>query len=119
MARILIVDDAAIIRRSLQHIVEKAGHKAVGMTGDGQEAIKLYKELKPDLVTMDVWLGEDDGIRILESIRKYDPDAKVIMVTSTGWEEKKEEARKLGAVGYIGKPFDAKSIADEIKRVMM
>ena len=119
MARILIVDDAAIIRRSLQHIVEKAGHKAVGMTGDGQEAIKLYKELKPDLVTMDVWLGEDDGIRILESIRKYDPDAKVIMVTSTGWEEKKEEAKRLGAVGYIGKPFDTKSIVDEIERVMV
>ncbi|MBI2471279.1 MAG: response regulator [Planctomycetes bacterium] len=118
MARILIVDDAAIIRRSLQHIVEKAGHEVVGMTGDGQEAVKLHKELKPDLTTMDVWLGEDDGIEILGAIRKYDSDAKVIMVTSTGWEEKKEEAKRLGAVGYIGKPFDAKNIRDEIERVM-
>ncbi|HHT9136298.1 MAG: response regulator [Candidatus Brocadiales bacterium] len=118
MARILIVDDAAIIRRSLQHIIEKAGHEAVGMTGDGAEAIKLYKELKPDVVTMDVWLGEADGIQILESIKKEDPGAKVIMITSSGWEEKKEKSRQLGAAGYIGKPFDAKNIRDEIERVM-
>ncbi len=117
MARILIVDDAAIIRRSLQHIVEKAGHEVVGMTGDGQEAVKLYKELKPDLTTMDVWLGEEDGIKILESIRREDPDARVIMVSSSGWEEKKEEAKRLGADGFIEKPFDAKIITDKIEKI--
>ncbi|MBM4054238.1 MAG: response regulator [Planctomycetes bacterium] len=118
MARILIVDDAAIIRRSLQHIVEKAGHEVVGMTGDGQEALKLYKELKPDLTTLDVWLGEEDGIQILGSIRKEDPDARVIMVTSAGWEEKKEEAKKLGAAGYIEKPFNSKVITDKIANIV-
>lgn len=118
MARILIVDDAAVIRRSLQHIVEKAGHEVVGMAGDGQNAVKLYKELKPDLVTMDVWLGEEDGIQVLKAIKKENPDARVIMITSTGWEEKKEDAKKLGAAGYIEKPFDAKIIADNIEKVI-
>lgn len=118
MARILIVDDAAVIRRSLQHIVEKAGHEVVGMAGDGQNAVKLYKELKPDLVTMDVWLGEEDGIQVLKAIKKENPDARVIMITSTGWEEKKEDAKKLGVAGYIEKPFDAKIIADNIEKVI-
>lgn len=118
MARILIVDDAAIIRRLLQSIVEKAGHEVVGMAGEGPEAIKLYKELKPDLVTMDVWLGEEDGIHVLGAIMKEDPGAKVIMVTSTGWEEKKEGSRKLGAAGYIEKPFDAKNIIEEIDKIL-
>ncbi len=118
MAKVLIIDDAAIMRRSLQHCIEKAGHEVVCTTGDGREAVKLYREHKPDLVTLDVMMEGMDGIQVLASIKGEYPDARVIMVTALGWEAKKEEARKLGAAGYIGKPFNAKDIRDEIERVL-
>jgi len=118
MARILIVDDAAIMRRTLQHICEKAGHEVVGMTGDGNEAIMLYKVHKPDLVTMDIMMGESNGITALSVIKKEDPGAKVIMVTAYESEEKKKEVQKLGSVGYLKKPFDAKEVKNEIERVI-
>lgn len=118
MAKILIVDDAAIMRRALQYFVEKAGHDVACMAGDGREAVKFYREHKPDLVTLDVMMEGMDGIQVLAEIKKEDPDAKVIMVTALGWEKKKEEARKLGAAGYIGKPFNAEDIRNEIEKVL-
>lgn len=118
MAKILIVDDSALMRRTLQHIVEQACHEVVGLTGDGNEAVKLYKELKPDLVTMDILMGESDGIQTLAAIKKEDPGANIIMITALGWENKKEDALRLGAKGYIKKPFDAQEIRKEIERVV-
>lgn len=110
MANILVVDDALFMRSALKYICELAGHKVVGMAADGGEAIKLYKELKPDLTLME----EMDGIEALAAIRKDDPNARVVMVTGLGQETKQEAAKRLGAVGYIRKPFTA----DEIKRVV-
>ncbi len=118
MAKILIVDDSAIMRRTLHHIMEKAYHEVVGLTGNGDEAVKLYKELKPDLVTMDIMLDESDGMQALSAIMNENPEAKVIVITALGWEEKKDAAQKLGAAGYIRKPFDAQEIRQEIERVM-
>lgn len=118
MATILIVDDASIIRRALQHIVEKAGHQVVGCASNVDEAVKLYYELKPELVTMDIMLGESNGMQALSHIIDRNPEAKVIMITALGWEENKEKAQKLGAAGYIRKPFDAQEIRKEIERVM-
>lgn len=119
MAKVLVVDDASFMRNSLKYIVESAGHEVVGMASDGAEAVKLHKDLNPDVTTMDVLMGGDmDGIQTLEAIRKQAPDAKVIMVTALGQETKQEEARKLGAVGYIRKPFKQQQIVEEIERVM-
>ena len=118
MAKILIADDASFMRGSLKFIVEGAGHNVVGMAKDGKEALDLYKELGPDLVTLDVLMPGMDGIAALAAIMKEDPKAKVIMVTALGMEEKQEEARKLGASGYIRKPFKLDEITDEITRVL-
>lgn len=118
MANILVVDNASFMRSSLKYICEQAGHKVVGMGADGREAIRLYKELKPDLVTMDILMEEMDGIEALAEIRREDPAAKLVMVTALGQEAKQEEAKRLGAVGYIRKPFKADDITKEIERVM-
>ena len=118
MATVLIVDDASFMRGSLKFIVESAGHEVVGMAKDGREALELYKKLKPDLVTLDILMDEMDGISALTAIRDMDPEAKVIMVTALGQEEKQAEARKLGAVGYIRKPFTMEEIGEEIGRVL-
>ncbi len=118
MATILIVDDAAFMRGSLKYIVEGVGHSVVGMAKEGQEALELYRKLKPDVMTLDILMGGMDGLSALEAIMKEDPKAKVIMVTALGQEEKQEEARKLGVSGYIRKPFKQTEITSEIKRVV-
>ena len=117
MATILIVDDAAFMRSSLKCIVEGAGHSVVGMAKDGREAVELYKKLKPDLVTLDILMKGMEGLSALKAIMRDDPEGKVIMVTALGHEEKQEEARKLGASGYIRKPFKQTEIVDYIMRV--
>ena len=118
MAEILIVDDASFMRGSLKYIVEGAGHNVVGMAKDGEEALELYRKLKPDVVTLDILMGGMDGLSALKAIMKENPGAKVIMVTALGQEEKQEEARKLGACGYIRKPFKQTEIVNEIKWVL-
>ncbi len=118
MARILIVDNASFMRNSLKFIIEKGGHEVIAMGGDGAEAIKLYKSYKPDIVTMDILMEGMDGIQALREIMKDDPSAKVIMVTALGQENMQDEAKILGAAGYIRKPFKTEDITKEIERVM-
>lgn len=118
MAKILIVDDASFMRGSLKYIVENAGHEVVGMAKDGREAVELYGKVKPDLVTLDVLMRGMEGLSALKAIMSKDPSGKVIMVTALGQEEKQEEAHKLGASGYIRKPFKQSEIVDEIKRLL-
>ena len=118
MAKILIVDDASFMRGSLKYIVEDVGHQVVGMAKDGGEAVELYTKLKPDLVTLDILMTGMEGLSALKAIMGEDPGGKVIMVTALGQEEKQQKARKLGASGYIRKPFKRTEIVDEIKRVL-
>jgi len=118
MATILIVDDAAFMRGSLKYIVEGAGHSVVGTAKDGQEALKLCGKLKPDIVTLDILMDGMDGLTALKAIKKENSGTKAIMVTALGQEEKQEEAFKLGASGYIRKPFKQTEIVDEIRRVL-
>ncbi len=118
MAKVLIVDNASFMRSSLKYLCETAGHEVVGMAADGKEAVEMYERVKPDVVTMDILMEEMDGITALENIRRKDPAARVIMVTALGHEQKQDEARKLGAVGYIRKPFKSDEVASEIARAM-
>lgn len=118
MARVLVIDDSAFMRGSLKFILESGGHTVVGTAEDGGEALEKYKSLKPNVVTLDILMNEVDGLTAAKAIIKEDPGAKIIMVTALGQDEKQEEARKLGAVGYIGKPFNRQEITDEIERVL-
>lgn len=118
MATILITDDAAFMRGSLKYIVEGAGHTVVGTAKDGQEALELISKLKPDIVTLDILMSGMDGLAALKAIKKENSRVKAIMVTALGQEEKQEEAFKLGASGYIRKPFKQTEIVDEIRRVL-
>ncbi|OGP49693.1 MAG: two-component system response regulator [Deltaproteobacteria bacterium RBG_13_43_22] len=118
MAKIMIVDDASFMRSSLKYIIEKHGHTVVGAAADGKEAIALYPELTPDLVTLDILMKGMDGLTTLKALIKQDPQAKVLMVTAIGQESKQEEARKLGASGYIRKPFKPEDVTEEIDRVL-
>jgi two-component system chemotaxis response regulator CheY len=118
-ARILVVDDSSFMRGSLKFIAENAGHEVAGVARDGEEALERYRRLKPDIVTLDVLMEPVDGLTALEAIMTENPEAKVIMVTALGHEEKQEQARKLGASGYMRKPFKAEDVVKEIERVLM
>lgn len=118
MAKILILDDSSFMRSSLKYIVEGAGYEVVGMARDGEEGIKKYKELKPDIVTLDIMMEPMDGIAVLKLIMREDPEAKVLMVTAIGTEEKKEEAKKLGSSGYLRKPFNPEEVVAEIEKII-
>ncbi len=118
MAHIVVVDDASFMRGSLKFIIESSGHEVVGTGKNGTEALELYKKLKPDLITLDILMKGIDGLAALKAIREYDPEAKVIMVTALGQEEKQRQAAELGAAGYIRKPFKQSEIIDEIEKAL-
>ena len=118
MAKVMIVDDAAFMRGSLRYILEQNGHEVVGEAIDGAQALELYKRHKPDVVTLDILMRGTDGFAGLKAIKKYDPEAKVIMVTALGQEQMQEDASKLGASGYIRKPFSVSAIVAEVERVL-
>jgi two-component system, chemotaxis family, chemotaxis protein CheY len=118
MGRILIVDDTLFMRTLLKNILFSGGHAIVGEAGDGDEAIEKYKELKPDLVTMDVVMPKMNGIEALKAIKALDPNARIIMCTAVGQEQMVKLAIKSGARGYVVKPFQAPKVLEEIKNVL-
>ena len=117
MINILIVDDSSIIRKIFSDHITKMGYKVVGIAKDGREAIKLYEELKPDLVTMDVTMPIMNGIDSLKAIKRKFNDAKVIMITSHGEERLVMDAISNGAKGYVLKPITPESIQQAIHKV--
>ena len=118
LARVLIVDDSAFMRNLLKNVLFKGNLDTVGEATDGEDAITKYKELKPDLVTMDIIMPNKDGIAALKEIRRSDQNAKVIMVTAVGQEKLVKSAIKFGAKGYIVKPFQAPKVIEEVKKVL-
>ncbi len=104
MARIMICDDAAIMVKSLALNLTKMGHKVVAETSDGQDAVKSFREEKPDLVLMDISMPVKNGMDALKEILQIDPKAIVIMVSGLGYEENVLEAIKEGAKDFLIKP---------------
>ena len=118
MARsVLVVDDSAFMRNLLKQLLED-DHEVVGEAENGVEAVEMYDELHPDVVTMDVVMPIRNGIEATAEIKGDDPNASVIMCTSVGQEEKMREAVKAGADGYITKPFQKPNVLEAIDDVV-
>lgn len=118
MAKILIIDDSKMSRRMLRSVLEGIGHEIVGEAGNGEEGLALYKELSPEVVTMDITMPEMDGIKCLKEIMQADPEAKVLMVTAAGQASKLMEALKSGAKDFICKPYEPEQIINAVKEVL-
>ncbi len=110
MKRILIVDDAKVMRATMTSMITNFGYQVVGNAANGFEAVEEYKIHKPDLVTMDITMpdvnGVADGINAVKLIKEYDKNAIIIMVTSHGEEDKVINAIRNGASNYVLKPID-------------
>jgi two-component system chemotaxis response regulator CheY len=113
---VLVVDDSAFMRNLLKQLLD-GEHDVVGEAENGVEAVELYRELNPDVVTMDVVMPIRNGIEATTEIKEIDPGSSVIMCTSVGQEEKMREAVEAGADGYITKPFQKPNVLQAIDDV--
>ena len=118
MARVLVVDDAAFMRKMVSDALAKGGHEVVGEAGNGAEAIDRFLELKPDLTTLDITMPEKDGLTALAEIVAADPSARVVMCSALGQEAKVLEAIKLGAKDFVVKPFQADRVLSAIDKAL-
>ncbi len=118
MATVLMVDDSRTSRRILRSVLEEGGFEVVGEATNGEEGYLKYKELNPDVVTMDITMPVMDGIESLTLIKKANPESKVIMITAAGQKEKMVDALKRGADEFITKPFDADVVLETVKRIV-
>ncbi|HEY8517828.1 MAG TPA: UDP-3-O-acyl-N-acetylglucosamine deacetylase [Candidatus Binatia bacterium] len=114
---ILVVDDEEQIRQSLRGVLSDEGF-AVIEAGDGKRALELLREGKPDLVILDVWLPEIDGIALLEQIKTTHPDLPVIIICGHANIEAAVRATRLGAIDFIEKPFSLEALLGSIERAL-
>ncbi|MCL1829563.1 MAG: response regulator [Oscillospiraceae bacterium] len=117
MAKVLIVDDASFMRISIKNMLTKNGYEVVGEAENGKIGVEKYKELSPDIVTMDITMPEMSGLDALKEIVKSDPAAKVVMVSAMGQEAMVRDAIMSGAKGFIVKPFKEEGIIAAIKKL--
>ncbi len=115
--KVLIVDDAAFMRMLLKDIISKAGFEVVGEASNGKEAVEKYKELQPDIVTMDITMPEMNGIEAVKEIKKVDPNARIIMVSAMGQQAMVIEAIQAGARDFIVKPFQPARVIEAMKKL--
>jgi two-component system chemotaxis response regulator CheY len=118
MARVLVVDDAAFMRKMVSDALAKGGHEVVGEAGNGVEAVARFQELKPDLMTLDITMPEKDGLTALAEIVAADPSARVVMCSALGQEAKVLEAIKLGAKDFVVKPFQPARVIEAVDKAL-
>ncbi|HLS66344.1 MAG TPA: response regulator [Pseudogracilibacillus sp.] len=117
MSKVLIVDDAKFMRVTLSNLLSNNGFTVVGMAENGQNALEKYKELHPDIVTLDITMPIMDGLEALKNIMEYDSEAKVVMCSAMGQQKLVVEAIELGAKDFIVKPFDEQRVIDTLKNL--
>ncbi|MCL6453473.1 MAG: response regulator [Alicyclobacillus sp.] len=116
--RVLVVDDAAFMRMMLRDILVKNGYEVVGEASDGLQAVERYRDLMPDVVTMDITMPELDGIGALKQIRQINPNAKVIMCSAMGQQSMVIDAIQAGARDFIVKPFQAERVVEALRKAV-
>ncbi len=114
---VLIVDDADFMRVMLKDILTELGLVIVGEAADGEEAVRLYGELRPNLVALDIAMPRLDGLGALRQIMAADPHANVIMISALGQRQDVLEAIKCGARDFLVKPFDPDRVRETVCRL--
>ena len=118
MARVLVVDDAAFMRKMVSDALAKAGHEVIGEACNGVEAVESFRALKPELTTLDITMPEKDGLSALADIMTLDPNARVIMCSALGQESKVIESIKLGARDFVVKPFQPDRVQEAVAKAL-
>ncbi|AKX93552.1 response regulator [Neomoorella thermoacetica] len=116
--RVLIVDDAAFMRMMIKDILVKNGYEIAGEAENGQKAVAMYQELRPDVVTMDITMPEMDGIAAVKAIKQIDPQARIIMCSAMGQQLMVMEAIQAGARDFIVKPFQQDRVLQALEKAL-
>jgi two-component system, chemotaxis family, chemotaxis protein CheY len=116
--RVLVVDDASFMRMMLKNILVGSGYEVAGEAENGAKAIDQYKNIKPDLVIMDIIMPEMGGIDAVREIVKVNPSAKILMCSSMGQQSLVVEAIQAGAKDFIVKPFQPSNVLEAVKKVL-
>ena len=117
-ASVMIVDDSHMARTVLKDLLERNGYSVIAEATNGREAVEIFHDNFPDLITLDITMPEMDGVECLKRILDIDPDQKVIMITAAGQQSKVVEALKLGAKQFITKPFEKDLVLRSIREVL-
>jgi two-component system chemotaxis response regulator CheY len=115
---VLIVDDLAFIKIVLRDIIEKAGFRVVGEASNGEQAITMYQDTRPDVVLMDITMPGMDGLTALKKIREIDQAARVIICSALGQQQLIVQAIQLGAKDFIVKPFQPQRVISALKKAL-
>lgn len=116
--RVLVVDDAAFMRMMIKDILSKSDFEIVGEAENGLIAVEKWKELRPDLTTMDITMPEMDGITAVKEIRQLDAGAKIIMCSAMGQQAMVIEAIQAGARDFIVKPFQPDRVIEAARKAV-
>jgi two-component system chemotaxis response regulator CheY len=117
MPKILIVDDAQFMRLRCARLLKENGFEIVEAQ-NGREAVEMYQQTRPDMVLLDITMPEMDGLAALREIRRFDPRARVAMLTALGQQAIVLEAIKSGARDFVVKPFEAERVLAAVQRVL-
>jgi len=114
--KILIVDDEWEVVEFMQRFLSRRGFKVIGIKS-GKEAFSVYKKEKPNLVFLDITMPDADGVAILKKIKKFDNEARVVMLTSKTSQQVRKETEKYGVWDYLTKPVELSQVDDIINNL--
>lgn len=117
MKKFLIIDDSTFMRMSIKNILTHQGYEVIGEAKNGKIGVEKYKELSPDIVTLDITMPEMGGLDALRKIMEHDADAKVLMVSALGQDRIIQEAIKIGAKGFLTKPFKRELVVSTVSHL--
>ncbi len=115
---IMVVDDSRVVYAEMKKMLDGSGIEIVSFCRSGEEALQEYERVRPELVTMDIVMPGMDGLETCREMRRRWPDAQVVMVSSLAYDDMVEQARSLGAKGFLFKPFEKQALIDGLKNAL-
>ena len=116
--KIMVVDDSRMIALQMQNLLEDTEYEIAAYCRNGEDALAKYGEIRPDIVTMDIIMPGMDGLETAQAILEEDKDARIIMVSSLAYDDTFEEAKAIGAKGFIDKPFEKEQLLDAFAKAL-
>jgi two-component system chemotaxis response regulator CheY len=118
MKKVLIVDDSTVIRKALVKFLEQYSVNIVGTASNGTDALQMFSQYKPDIVTLDITMPGFDGFHVLDKMRKMDDSVRIIVITALADKATGLKALKKGAKSYLTKPFGPDKLKDAFDRLI-
>ena len=114
--KIMVVDDSRIVQMQMQKILSDTEYEIVACCQNGEDALDMYDQIQPDLVTMDILMPGMDGLETARTILQKHPEARILMVSSLAYDDTINEAKDIGAKGFVYKPFDPEQIVMSMQK---